>query len=127
MVYHIKEIHLLQSLMDTIRGSINGMLMTTPNQGQLLKFLRRYDNYVIQIMYGEGGGWYRLAKGYIKYTLPSGKQLVYPKFWDKFSCYLPKRVYEKYMEKRESYNVRNIKSLEDILVEERSDKKWKKK
>jgi hypothetical protein len=107
----IKLVHLLQSMMDTVRGSLNGMLLTCTNQGQLLKFLRMYDNHIINITHTEQGGWNRIAKGYIKRTLPSGMQRVYPNFHDYFSCYLPLEIYERYQKKRMQYNRENIDSL----------------
>jgi hypothetical protein len=107
----IKLVHLLQSMMDTVRGSLNGMLLTCTNQGQLLKFLRRYDNHIINISYAEQGGWNRIAKGYIKRTLPSGMQRVYPNFHDYFSCHLPIDIYERYQVKRMQYNKENITAL----------------
>jgi len=120
---HIKEVHMLQSLMDTIRSSVNGILITAPSQFSLLKFLRRYDNHIVQVVYDEPRGhWYRIAKGYQKYTLPSGKVLIFHRFNDYYYCRLPKRIYDAYMLKREGYNVVNIDSLEKMMVksEERS-------
>jgi len=113
----IKLVHLLQSMMDTIRGSVNGMILTCPNQGQLLKFLRRYDNYIVELSHTEQGGWNRVAKGYIKRTLPSGTQRIYPNYHDYFSCYLPIEVYKKYQKKRNQYNLENIMALKKAQEE----------
>jgi len=113
---NIKLVHLLQSMMDTVRGSLNGMLLTCTNQGQLLKFLRRYDNHIVIISYAEQGGWNRIAKGYIKRTLPSGMQRVYPNFHDYFSCRLPTHIYKRYQIKRMQYNKENITALKNAQL-----------
>lgn len=121
---HVKEVHLLQSLMDTIRSSVNGVLMTAPSQFSLLKFLRRYDNHLIQIVYDEPRGhWYRIAKGYQKYTLPSGKVLIFHRFNDYYYCRLPQKIYDRYMQKREAYNTSNIENLEDLMMKKKEVKK----
>jgi len=123
---NIKLVHLLQSLMDTVRGSVSGMILTCPNQGQLLKFLRRYDNYIVEITHTEQGGWYRMAKGYVKRTLPSGTQRIYPNYYDFYSCYLPVDVFDRYQMKRKKYNVDNIASLKEVMKKkEEKDQKQK--
>jgi hypothetical protein len=106
-----KMVHLLQSMMDTIRGSVSGMILTCPNQGQLLKFLRRYDSYLIRVSHTTEGGFTRWAKGYQWTSLPSGKRLIRSSFDDSFSCRLPNEVYYKYMRKRKKYNKENIENL----------------
>lgn len=112
---HYKEAHLIQALLDTIRGSVSGIIMTCPNQQQLFNFIRRYDDYLIRIRYAKHGQWGRVATGYVKRSLPSGQMRVYKKFEDEYSCYLPKWVYDKYMVKRESYNADNIQNIKDML------------
>ena len=121
----MKEVNLLSSLMDTIRSSVGGVLLTCPSQFGLLKFLRRYDNYLIEIIYNPVGGWNRIAKGYLKHSLPSGKVYIYPKFTDYYSAYLPKKVYAKYMEKRNAYNQENARYLKDMIDRKKGDKKCK--
>jgi len=111
----VKLVHLLQSTLDTIRGSVSAMLLTCPNQGQLLKFLRNYDGYIIRINYAEEGGYYRDAKGYIWRSLPSGTRRIYPNYSDHYSCRLPNDVFAKYKRKRKSYNVENINALKEAM------------
>ncbi len=120
---HMKEVNLLSSLMDTIRSSVGGVLLTCPSQFGLLKFLRRYDNYIIDISYGFEGGWNRIAKGYLKCSLPSGKGLVYYKFSDFYSAYLPKKVYALYMEKRNKYNEDNARYLKELINKKKGGEK----
>jgi len=111
---NIRQVKHLQALMDTIRGSVSGLLMTAPNQGGLLKFIRRYDNFILQIIYDPRGGEYRICKGYIKRSLPSGKQLVFSKFRDYYRCRLPQWVYEEYCKKRDKYTVHSLDSLKKL-------------
>jgi hypothetical protein len=112
---HMKEVNLLSSLMDTIRSSVGGVLLTCPSQFGLLKFLRRYDNYLINVIYNPDGGWNRIAKGYLKTSLPSGKCIIYYKFSDYYSAYLPKKVYAEYMQKRNRYNKENAEYLKELI------------
>jgi len=91
------------------------MLLTCPNQGQLLKFLRRYDSHIIQIIYADTGGSDRIAKAYLFYTMPSGKRLVFHKYDDFFYVRLPNDIYKRYMAMREEYNKLNIKVLKDNI------------
>ena len=112
---NVKLVHLLQSTLDTIRGSVSAMLLTCPNQSQLLKFLRTYDGYIIRINYAEDGGTYRDAKGYIWRSLPSGMKRIYPSFNDFYSCRLPNAIFKRYQRKRKSYNVENINALKEAM------------
>jgi len=118
---NFKMVHLLQSMMDTIRGSVSGLIMTCPNQGQLLSFLRRYDSYIVRINHVEDGGFQRRAAGYLWRTLPSGLKRIYPSFNDFFSCRLPNDIFEKYQKKRRKYNKENIESLKRALKDNKKD------
>ena len=117
-----KMVHLLQAMMDTIRGSVSGMILTCPNQGQLLKFLRRYDAYIIRINYVEEGGYNRVAKGYLWRSLPSGLQRIYPNFHDFYSCRLPNDIFERYQRRRKKYNIENIRALKEAVKEQQEGK-----
>jgi len=118
---NFKMVHLLQSMMDTIRGSVSGLIMTCPNQGQLLSFLRRYDSYITRINYTESGGFERCARGYLWRTLPSGLKRIYPSFNDFFSCRLPDDIFEKYQKKRRRYNKENLENLKRVLKDSKDD------
>jgi len=112
---HHEEMHLLQNLMDTIRGAVSGILLTCPDMMQLAKFLRRYDDYLIKINYNsERGGRYRIAKCYVKRITPAMQTRVYTQYHDKYDVYLPKWVYEAYCRKRESYNLENIEEMKKL-------------
>ena len=113
----IKKVHLLQSMLDTVRGSVNSMILTCPSQMQLLKFLRRYDSHIVRITYTSAGGTSRCAKGYIWRSLPSGTQRIYPSYVDNYSCHLPTDVYKRYQRKRKQYNKENITALREALQE----------
>ena len=121
---HMKEVNLLSSLMDTIRSSVGGILLTCPSQFGLLKFLRRYDNYLINIIRDPvQGSWYRIARGYLKNSLPSGKVIIYKKFDDFFSAYLPNKWYEVYMKKRHEYNKTNAEYLKELIEKQDAKKR----
>ena len=89
----------LKAVTDMIRTGVCGLILTTPSQGGILKFLREYDDYIVDIGYCEESR-YRLAKGYIRRTLPSGTLRIYPKFKNKYRVMLPDWVFEKYNESR---------------------------
>jgi hypothetical protein len=104
----------LKGMLDTMRTAVNCVILTCPNTQGLLGILKSYDDYQIAVKYSEKGGWYRRAVGYLWTSLPSGKRLVYKKFEDSFSCYLPNHVFE-------IYNAQRKKALADILVDLEKD------
>lgn len=124
---HHEEMHLLQNLMDTIRGAVSGILLTCPDMMQLARFLRRYDDYLIKITYADKGDGYRLAKCYVKRITPAMQTRVYTQYHDNYNVYLPKWVYEKYCEKRESYNLENIEEMKRLQLAKVKTKESKKK
>jgi len=86
----------LASLMDFIRTCVSNVVMTCPSSSGLLGVFKSYDDYFAKIHYSERGGYYRVALGYAWSTIPSGKRLVYSKFRDNYSCYIPTWIYRKY-------------------------------
>jgi len=107
----------LKSVTDTIRTGVCSLILTTPSEADLTKFLRNYDDYIVQIGYSPDGGKYRIAKGYIKRTLPSGTIRIYSKFKNKFYVYLPDWVFDKYMARRNAVLGEQIKRLKEKLKE----------
>ena len=105
----MKMVDKLKGVMDAVRTSVKCVLMTTPTTKGLLGILKNYDAFQVKIYHSPRGGFYRIARGYKWSTIPSGKRLIYLKFEDRYNCYLPKWVYDLYMEKRRD-------ALEDVLT-----------
>lgn len=94
------QLERLKGVLDTVRSGCSGLLLTTPSETDLSKILRNYDDFIIQIRYCEVGGNYRIAKGYLKRTLPSGTRRIYSKFANRFVVRLPDHIFKEYMEHR---------------------------
>jgi len=99
----------LRALVETIRVALTGFLINCTSRHGLLKHLREQDDYIINII--KVVGYNRAARGYNLYKLPSGMTRVYRNFEDRYSCYLPKRVYQKYLPIRESYLDKAIETM----------------
>lgn len=119
--YHLnmKLIHELTGLLDTIRTSLNILIMTCPTTQGLLKVLQSYDDYQIIIRYSPRGGLYREATGYIWRTLPSGQRRVRGSFVDNYRCYMPTKYYKKYMVLRERALATAIKRVKEAAQAEK--------
>jgi hypothetical protein len=93
---NLKGVQHMKAITDTVRTATTGLLLTCPDREGLLKILRGYNDYLVTIT--KLNGYYlRSARGYNVYKLPSGMKRVYRNFDDRYSCYLPKWVYNKYM------------------------------
>jgi len=90
----------LGGLLDVIRTCLSNLILTCPSNSGLLGILKSYDDYICKIHYSPDGGYHRTARGYLWSSLPSGKRLIYHKYNDFYSCYLPQWVYDKYMKTR---------------------------
>jgi hypothetical protein len=112
----MRLVNKLKGMLDTIRTATSSVILTCPSVEGLLGVLRSYNDYQVEIKYSEEGGWYRRAVGYLWSSLPSGKRLIYKKFEDKFSCYLPNHIFE-------IYNAKRKKALADILVDLKEETK----
>ena len=101
--YHLnmKRVARLASLMDVIRTCVSNVVLTCPSSSGLLGVFKTYDDHFAKIHYSEKGGYHRIALGYVWSTIPSGKRLVYSQYKDRYSCYLPTWVYNKYMASRD--------------------------
>ena len=105
----------LKSVLDTIRTGVSSLILTTPNESDLTKIVRSYDDYIIQIGYSDRGGEYRIAKGYLKRTLPAGQMRIYPKFRNEFRVILPDWVFKKYMARRNQVLVEQIGAVKGMI------------
>jgi len=132
----------LKSVMDTIRTAVTGFIINCPDRGSLLRNLRNYDDYIVEIVKDEGGNgknnvsketgqpyknYQRVARGYTSFKLPSGKRIIHKNFEDAFSCYIPVDVYHKYMEKRHLYLDKAVDIMEETKKQRLSSKTRKKK
>ena len=108
--YHLnmKLVSKLTGVLDTVRTVLNCLILTCPSPKGLLSVLQSYDDYLVKIRYSDRGGWYRESTGYLWSTLPSGQKRIYTKFKDKYLCYLPNEIYNRYMVVRK-------KALKDAL------------
>jgi len=106
----------LTAVLDTVRSSLSSMLLTAPSSSGLLSVLNSYDDYIIKVSFGSRGGWYRLGRGYIQRSLPSGQKRIYRSFEDIYSCYLPNEIYSR-------YNVMRKNALKDALQNLRKEVK----
>lgn len=94
---NMKLVDQLKGVMDSVRTATVSLILTAPSTTGLLSMLKSYDDFLIKINYSDRGGYYRVGHGYLWNTLPSGQKRVYKKFIDDFNCYLPKKVYDRYV------------------------------
>ena len=104
----------LRAFTETIRTALTGFLINCTSRQGLLKHIREQDDFVVEIIKTSGDGWSREARGYNMFKLPSGTVRVYRSFADKYSCYLPKWVYEEYTPVREAYLDRALSEMEEM-------------
>jgi len=116
-----QETSFLKSTLDTVRSGWTAMIGTCPNPDTLLKPFRDYSDLRVQIR-KRNSKWQRLANGYRKYHLPSGTSRIKRKYQDQFSCYIPKKFYNQYMEIRESFLADATKELGERLDQDLSKK-----
>lgn len=96
---------LVNGSFDTLRTVTNALLINCPYKNKLMSGLQQYDDREITLYINSGGNEYGRKAVCIKwYRLPSGKREWYKDFEDHFSCYVPKWVYTKYIERRRFYN-----------------------
>lgn len=106
------EVILLKGMFDTIRTVLTGLLLTCPKRRNLLRFLKDYDDYKIQILTPREGGnqWHKLARCYHFHYYPDEtKYRVWVPYQDHYSIYVPGKEdditspYGAYYNKREKY------------------------
>jgi len=124
----LHEVILLKGMFDTIRTAITGLLMTCPSRRGLLKFLKDYDDYKIQILHDKAENsnrkWDRLARCYrFNYYPDDRKYRVWVDYQDHYSCYIPNEPYNWYIDKRKKYlELINSKMKELTKVKEKMKK-----
>jgi len=110
---NMKGVQELKSVTDTVRTAVTGMLLNCPDREGLAKVLRGYNDYLVTITKIDTP-YTRSARGYNVYKLPSGMKRIYRNFDDRYSCYLPNWVYNKYMEQRMRFLDEAIEAVEHM-------------
>lgn len=121
-----KEMVLIESICDTFRDCVYGVLFTVPDQRTLSRRIRSYDDYLVKIYYPKHDDYknydeeldtsnLRVARLYKKVILPGSQVRLYKQYYDTFDVMLPSWVYEKYKEKRHRYTKENIQRLKETL------------
>lgn len=116
----LHEVILLKGMFDTIRTVLTGLLLTCPTRRNLLKFLKDYDDYKIDIKYAPGNPMDRLGRCYQFNWYPDEKKyrVIIP-YQDYYSVYVPgaeddpSSPYGAYMVKRKYY----LQSINDKMEE----------
>jgi hypothetical protein len=121
-----REMVLIESICDTFRDCVYGVLFTVPDQRTLSRRIRSYDDFLVKIYYPTHDDYkqydedmdtsnIRVARLYKKVILPSSQVRIYRQYYDTFDVMLPFWVYDKYKEKRHRYTKDNIQKLKDNL------------
>jgi hypothetical protein len=110
---NLYEVILVHGMFDTIRTVCSSLLLTCPKRDLLLSSLRNYDDYKIEIVMDRD--WERIARGYKIKTSPLGQRRIYKNYEDRYSCYIPDWIYDKYMAKRNYYLKQVNSELQEIL------------
>ena len=119
-----KEMVLIESICDTLRDCVYGVLFTVPDQRTLSRRIRTYDDYLVRIhqlkideqkhFNGDTSN-LRVARLYKKTITPASQVRIYKQYYDTYNVMLPFWVYEKYKEKRHRYTKENIRDLKAHL------------
>jgi hypothetical protein len=136
---NMEQVNELKAITDTIRTAVTGFIINCTDRSGLLSHLRKYDDLLVEIVRDRSGGgntytteqgenkiyksWERIARGYNIFKLPSGKRMIYKQFEDYYSCYLPKDIYDVYMDQRKFYMTQAIQHMEEMRQENISKKK----
>jgi hypothetical protein len=106
------QVSLLNGIFDTIGTVVNVLLLTCPKKVRLMKGLRNYDDITIHIIKAREGGYERIARGVLWYTMPDERQRFRKLFEDHYSCYAPDYIYIPYLELRKKY----LKEVNDLFM-----------
>ena len=113
----------LQGVINLIRTSVEALIITTPALSGLVKFLREYNFYKIEITKAEGGGWQRRATTRHLQNSKSGKRW-FKTYSDVYSCYMPQVKFDKYNEYREGMmTTQIIKTRKHIALRNKKNKR----
>jgi len=126
-----QEMVLIESMCDTLRDSVYGIILNVPDIRTLSRRLRTYDDYLVKIyniqnteenirIFGDVEN-LREARLYKKTITPASQVRVYKQYYDTFNVLLPDWVYEEYKKKRHRYTKNNIDQLKQFLNKKKSD------
>jgi len=129
---NMHQVEMLKGLTDTIRTGVTGFIINCPDREGLLRVLRNYNDLIVSIVKAGGGGgqkyqnYARIGRGYTQYKLPSGTKRIYKSYEDEFSCYIPKKYYNRYMETRKAYFQKAVKEMEEWQKKLKKENEFKK-
>ena len=106
------QVSLLNGIFDTIGTVVNALILTCPKKKRLMSGLKNYDDLTIHIIKAREGGYERMARGVLWYTMPDERQRFRKVFEDHYSCYIPDFIYKPYLEKRKKY----LKEVNDLFM-----------
>ena len=91
----------LSNLFDVVGVAVKSIIFTTPDPGNILKAIRRYEFMRVKII--KQTNYRRLAKGYRNIMLPSGTFRIRTDFIDSYKVKLPDEIYKDYSKVRWGY------------------------
>ena len=103
-----------KQVLTTIRTKTHAILLNCPMVNELAKFIREGDSYQIHITKAEGSRYDRKATiydWYVRNWRTGPRRYRKKKGEDYYSVYIPKDVYNKYIEKRKTYLESPIEKL----------------
>jgi hypothetical protein len=106
------QVSLLNGIFDTIGTVTNCLLLTCPKKKRLMSGLKNYDDLTIHIIKAREGGYERIARGTLWYTMPDERQRFRKLFEDHYSCYIPNYIYKPYLVIRKNY----LKQVNDLFM-----------
>lgn len=92
----------LSNLFDVVGVAVKSIVFTTPDPGNILKAIRRYEFLRVKII-KRGDDHRRLARGYRNIMLPSGMFRIKTDFMDSYKVMLPDDIYKEYSKVRWGY------------------------
>jgi hypothetical protein len=111
-LYNVDNAMVLKALMDTIGTRTKLLLLTCPNVGGLMKFLRNYGDYIVDISIADRST--RGERNATVYQQYHAKNLVqrWRRAWiDEFNVRIDTKYYSRYTEERDKYANKIIKEL----------------
>jgi hypothetical protein len=111
--YNMDNAALLKALMDTVGTRVRLMMLTCPDDQGLLKFLRRYQDYLVNIEeYHQNFGYNGRLATVLKPYRKKNQARAWRRAWsDEFNVKIEQWVFDKYVKIRDSYSDRIIKEL----------------
>lgn len=112
---------LMKKILDVAGTATKALLLTTPNPDELLKTVKKAENYRIKITKANSNH-ERRARIYKMVLLPSGTQNVRKICDDFYSILLPDDVYKKYIPIRKKYFTEGITNMKEHMLEKQAEK-----